>query len=411
MRDLHLGSSTLALALTAAGASAQQPQQPPTFGVEAQLVLVDVRVVRDGQPVPGLKPSDFAVFEDGVERPVAHFEEIWARGIPRPQAPGRYVVHPRAFVFVVDELHLTPFQAEEVKRAMIDFIHTGTQDGDLVAVVSVAGAKHGRTLVPDGREAMSAMLRGLRGRYAPDRTLENLSEAEAQRIVNGDRSTLEAVVQRIQNDRRWEVGGPRSPVVPEDDTEHAFRETGLTRQTRRLAHEVFGQAERSLRGTLGILLQALEWSSKWRGRKAFVLASDGFILEPSLPDFSEVARAAQRANASVYFLDARALEPPAQASGERSYADPISSLSSSGFDRFGSAAGTEVVALDSGGLVLTNQNNLGVSLDRVARDSSAYYLLGYEPPVHPKKKKRNELRRIEVKVDLDGVEVRHRKGY
>ncbi len=401
MRHLHLGSSsTLALALLAAGASAQQPN-PPSFGVEAQLVLVDVRVVRDGQPVPGLKQSDFTVFEDGVERPVAHFEEIWARGIERPQAPGRYVVHPRAFVFVVDELHLTPFQAEEVKRAMIDFIHTGTQDGDLVAVVSVAEAKHGRTLVPDGREAMSAMLRGLRGRYAPDRTLENLSEAEAQRIMDGDRATLEAVAQRIYNDRKLEVMGPRTRLDPE----------ATTREARRLAHDILGQAELGLKGTLGILLQALEWSSQWRGRKAFVLASGGFILEPSLPDFSAVARAAQKANAAVYFLDARPLEPSASASGDQSYADPISSLTSTNLDHFGGAAGAEVVALDSGGLVLTNQNNLGASLERIARDSSAYYLLGYEPPEHPKKKKRDELRRIEVKVDLDSVEVRHRKGY
>jgi len=403
MHHLRFGSSSvLALALVAVGASAQQqPPPPPTFGVEAQLVLVDVRVVRDGQPVPGLQQSDFTVFEDGVERPIAHFEEIWAHGIERPQAPGRYVVNPRAFVFVVDELHLTTFQAEEVKRAMIDFIHTGAQDGDLVAVVSVAEAKHGRSLVPDGREAMSAMLRGLYGRYAPDRTLENLSEPEAQRIMNGDRSTLEAVAQRIYNDRKGEIMGPRSRLGEEE----------VTRQARRLAHDVYGQAERSLKATLGILLQALEWSSEWRGRKAFVLASDGFILEPSLPDFPDVARAAQKANASVYFLDARALEPPERASSERSYADPISSLTSGGFDLAAAAAGAEVVALDSGGLVLSNQNNLGVSLDRIARDSSAYYLLGYEPPEHPKKKKRNELRRIEVKVDLDGVEVRHRKGY
>jgi VWFA-related protein len=391
---------TIAVALTAAGAAAQQPT-PPTFGVETQLVLVDVRVVRDGLPVPGLQKGDFTVLEDGSPQPVVHFEEIWARGANRPPAPGRYVVHPRAFVFVLDELHLTPFQAEEAKRAMVEFIHSGTRDGDLVAVVSVAEAKHGRALVPDGRESMSAMLRGLRGRYAPDRTLENLSEAEAHRIVSGDRSTLEAVAERIFKDRTWEgtAKGMRA------------RETDAIRETRRLAHDVYGQAERRLRGTLGILLQALEWSSQWRGRKAFVLASGGFILDPSLPDFPSVTRAAQKANAVVHFLDTRSFGQSPEGAAEPTHADPISSLVEAGLDRFATAAGAEVVAVESGGLVLTNENDLAASLARIAEDSSAYYLLGYQPPEHPRKKKRDELRRIEVRVATPGVDVRHRKGY
>jgi VWFA-related protein len=398
----------ISIALSAPAAAAQKPRTP-TFGVETQLVLVDVRVTRHGIPVPGLQKEQFTLYEDGVEQPIVHLDEVWSQGARRPaDAPGQYVVHPRAYVFVVDELHMTPSQAEEAKRAIVDFIHSGPQDGDLVAVVSVAEARHGRALIPDGRAAMSAMLRGLRGRYQRDRELENISEAEAYRIAKGDRFTLEAVTERLTHDRRWMLSGTGS-------RRSAFENaTGsqAAREARRLALEVYGQARERVQATLDILRQALEWASRWRGRKAFILVSSGFIHEPELPDFDAVARAAQKAGGVVHFLDTRLLAGPDAASSERSYANPISSLVEAGQDRFTLAAGSELIALDSGGTVVTNENDLGAGLERIAEDSAAYYLLGYEPPSRPRKgKKKDALRRIEIEVALPDVEVRHRKGY
>src|SRR5262245_55136110 len=64
-----------ALAFPAAGAE----QQPPTFGEEVDVRVVNVEVVvtdRDGHRVPGLNPADFLLRVDGKEVPIEYFSEI-----------------------------------------------------------------------------------------------------------------------------------------------------------------------------------------------------------------------------------------------------------------------------------------------------------------------------------------------
>jgi Ca-activated chloride channel family protein len=66
-----------ALAAWAAGAQAQTP----TFRTSVDLVRVGVTVVdRDGHPVTGLAPQDFAVEEDGRPQAIRYFAEGNARG-------------------------------------------------------------------------------------------------------------------------------------------------------------------------------------------------------------------------------------------------------------------------------------------------------------------------------------------
>jgi len=65
----------VALSCTPAWAG-QTPQDRPTFRAELDLVPV-AAVVRDraGRPVSGLRPRDFVVLDEGVERPIVGFSE------------------------------------------------------------------------------------------------------------------------------------------------------------------------------------------------------------------------------------------------------------------------------------------------------------------------------------------------
>jgi hypothetical protein len=71
--------------------------------------------------------------------------------------------------------------------------------------------------------------------------------------------------------------------------------------------------------------------------------------------------------------------------------------------------GAETVASDSGGFVVRNTNDLSQGVQRIARETQAYYLLGYIPT---NALRDGKFRKIQVKLaNGRGLQVRARKGY
>lgn len=67
------------------------------------------------------------------------------------------------------------------------------------------------------------------------------------------------------------------------------------------------------------------------------------------------------------------------------------------------------LAQDSGGFIMRDTDELSVGLKRIAREMSAYYLIGY---TSANVDRDGSFRTIEVRVpDRQGLEVRARKGY
>jgi hypothetical protein len=66
------------------------------------------------------------------------------------------------------------------------------------------------------------------------------------------------------------------------------------------------------------------------------------------------------------------------------------------------------LAEETGGFAAVNTNDFLTSFDRVVRDNSTYYVLGYYPE---NQKRDGRFRRIEVRTTRPGLEVRARKGY
>jgi VWFA-related protein len=114
-----------------------------------------------------------------------------------------------------------------------------------------------------------------------------------------------------------------------------------------------------------------------------------------------------RANAVLYFVDARqmvlgASEYPVDSNdlGTNQVAIALADLA-------GDVAGAEALAEDTGGFSIRNSNDLAAGMRRVAAESSAYYLVGYDPAKEPDGK----YRKIRVRVKRKDVRVRARKGY
>ncbi len=130
-------------------------------------------------------------------------------------------------------------------------------------------------------------------------------------------------------------------------------------------------------------------------RKSVLLVSEGFIYEPGDPLTYDVIAASQRTGAVVHFLDVRGLTDGDQPDGPQSAVR-------------GDSTGAEILATITGGYAVRKVNNLAEALDRLSREASHHYLLGY----HPQGERRGgRLRKIHVQVDRRKVVVQARKGY
>ena len=128
-----------------------------------------------------------------------------------------------------------------------------------------------------------------------------------------------------------------------------------------------------------------------------------FMAETDMAqEMKDVYDAANRNNTSIYAVDPRGLS-----TGEFDIADNISNTSSQA--ALGSSMDTlRTLAENTDGRAIVNRNDLAAGMKQIVRDSSAYYLLGYNSSQTPQDGKFHE---IKVKVKRPGVQVRARKGY
>ena len=73
------------------------------------------------------------------------------------------------------------------------------------------------------------------------------------------------------------------------------------------AGRVYARAAARNEQSLGIVERSLEALAAERGRKSLVLVSGGLVQDPRLAGYRRVVTESRRANAAVYFLDARGL--------------------------------------------------------------------------------------------------------
>jgi hypothetical protein len=166
------------------------------------------------------------------------------------------------------------------------------------------------------------------------------------------------------------------------------------------------------------------------GRKSLVLFSEGVAIPPPVQRlFLGVIDAANRANVSIYAMDAAGLRAESEQAKIR---DEVNRSAASGINTGYSPNGRDdgpltrsleknedvlrqdphaslgALAEGTGGLLFDSSNDLRQGFDRIESDLRNYYLVGYAP--------RNtafdgRFRTIDVKVKRPGVTVSARRGY
>ncbi len=146
------------------------------------------------------------------------------------------------------------------------------------------------------------------------------------------------------------------------------------------------------------------------------MSSDGNNASSILDSTDRAIVESSRANVSIYAVDPRGLSQV----GENSAAIggvPTDFPSQIGTPSIYSALNKELMfsqdslrtlSEETGGFAVLNQNDYTAGLTRIVEENSHYYLLGYYPTNDERNGKR---RKIEVRVNRPGVEVKYRRGY
>jgi VWFA-related protein len=417
-------------------------QDPARFPAQVEAITVDVVVLdRDGQPVRGLTRADFALSEDGRPQAITGFEAralgaIGSAASPPPADAEHAAVAPaggRVFALVIDDLGLTPSETIATRAAVGRWIAEHADARDELTLVTSSGDVWWSDTVGRGRVDFAAVLDRVRGKKT-EGALANgaVTEQEAYQIVVVERHAQAGELQSPYGDTATVATGPAAPPAPsQTDRSKTVAERVAVRflnanlcqlnRASRLnsmvqcygmaetaAAEAYGNWTRRAAAVLRTLHRAAADVADLPGRKAILLMSADLMRDRALDrQFRDVIAAAQRANTAVYFGGARGLAASAFGAAENRTSLRAGDVGAMNVEQdVLAAAGAEHLAEATGGAAVAS-NDLAAGLERMAADSSAYYLLGFQPEHAPDGKWHD----LEVKVARPGVTVRARRTY
>jgi VWFA-related protein len=431
-------ASTQGLLYGQAQSQAQQ-NNDDKITLSASEVLLDV-VVRDkkGRAIKDLKPADIEVYEDNVRQEVISFRTISRE---RAASEARTTPAPKTTTTVTPSGAREPFSNISLVTMVFDHL---SQDGRSLAH-KAATSFVDESLQPDDQVSICVIDKSLRvvQQYTNDAQLlkQGIDRATAMAVSTIESGSAE---RRRVDDRAASVadsgartagsisggpgnsGGEAGSAIGVAAAEQAL----LAMQTRAL--ETFEMLERNQHGQAQInsLLAIINSLRAVPGRKAIMFFSEGLALPADVQvHFPAVINAANRANVSIYTVDAAGLRVESgnleasreiKAMGERRSRQNASGLE----DRSGRPmtmqlernedllklnpqSGLGELANSTGGFLIADTNDLSAGVRRIDEDLRTHYELTYVP------KNANldgRFRQISVKV-RGGLEVQTRKGY
>ena len=394
---LALGAAIFLPAVSAQQAPRQQT--PADFRLAVDLVTTDV-IARDArdQFVADLTKDEIEIFEDGVKQELASMTLVHGgrvlnlqapppppaqEGIILPTARPRNDAAGRIFLLIVDDLHLDFRNTGRIRDLFKRISNTLVHEGDMFGIVSTGPSS-----------------------LAIDLTYDRKILTESIKKITGNGLKPSDIIQGQD--------GPQGP------TEVRYR-----------AHVAFSTAR-------DIVTQLEKVTNR---RKAVVWVSNGFDFNPfekqrsgedpiyggrygQTPEegqeinrtfnqgtqfadadlareLADLTRAANRANATFYTIDPRGL-----VAGQ----DLDETVDPSDFQQHvrKTQDSLRVLADETGGIAIVNQNNFDKGLKRIDAETSDYYVVGYYSN-NPDPTRRT--RKIEVKVKREGLNVWSRTSY
>jgi VWFA-related protein len=379
--------------------STQTAPGQPTFRVAIDFVTMDA-IVRNAQDqfVADLTKNDFEIFEDGVKQDIASLTLVHGgrvhnlqtapppatqEGIILPPSRPRNDAAGRIFLIVVDDLHLDFRNTGRIRDLFKRISRTLVHEGDMFGIVSTGPSSLAIDLTYD-RKILDDAIKKITGNgLKPSDIIQGAEGAEGPSEVRYRAhvtfSTAYDILRQLER-----ITNRRKAVVW---VSNGFDFDPFA-QSRLGEDPVFG-------GRFG---QTREEGQQQRDQ---FNRGQTFADADLARELGEITRTANRANATIYTIDPRGLVAGADLDEQL---DPV---------EFGEHVrktqdSLRVLADETGGIAVVNQNDFDKALKRIDAETSDYYVLGYTSS-NPDPLKRT--RKIEVKVIKPDMRVISRTSY
>ncbi|HET6977060.1 MAG TPA: VWA domain-containing protein [Pyrinomonadaceae bacterium] len=427
-------------------ARAQTPaqDQDDVIRVRSNEVRLDI-VVKDkkGRPIRDLKAGEFEVLEDGVPQKVESFRFVSREAAPAKTktkdnnvaagAPPTTTTPPTRSTPTVTALvfdRLSPEARALAKKAGLAYAQEDMASGGFTGVFGIDQAL--RTIQPftDNAELVKAAVEQATGSSTSTYASGAAKMRDnTERVNNLDNQISAASSAAAAAGAAQNSAGAQAEAG--EIGQAAIQQKFLEMQNQMLDH--YERLERDQEGfaTINSLLAVISPMQNLPGRKTIIFFSEGLKIPPSvMTKFPAVINAANRANVSIYAIDAAGLRVE---SGTVEAARELNSIAGAALAtqgrgsergsngpylrglernedllRFDPRSGLGMLSDQTGGFLITSTNDLSAGLRRIDDDLNAYYFLTYVPQ---NKNYDGRFRRISVKVTRSNVDVQSRQGY
>jgi VWFA-related protein len=408
-----------AVSFAAAQSPTPTPEKDEVISVSTDLIQTNVIVVdKNNRFVEGLKSDQFELKVDGKPTKIDFFESQTAfisteRTQANSPSPTTATNAPtflrgRKIVFFVDDLHLSLDSLGRTRSTINHFIDNDMMPTDSVAIISASGQIGFLQQFTDNKAVLRAALARLKviSDTFKDTDTPPMPAYTAVRIVNGDRDAAGIYIQKIIEGMKTGGTGGSTSV-----NRNAVYET-VKQRANNIVRGMTAVSESSV-GSLENLLLTLNQTP---GRKIIYFISDGFYMQTERGQFiqnNRMQRAvnlATRSGSVIYTIDARGLfsAGTADATGERPV-DYQSDAKSRLAEDTAAQEGLFVLANETGGRFLKNQNYFEKWIDRTLDENNSYYVLAWQPE---RDDAGSKFKRIEVSVaGRPDLTVRLQRGY
>jgi VWFA-related protein len=405
------------------------PYPPPvaTLRVQTNEVQVGV-VVRDGKGkvVSGLKPEDFAVYDDGKEQAISSFSvetrelhvpmEKAAAGAPTAEQANSAAQAPRRARYVAlyfDDLN-TPFgDMRHVQLAAENFIRQGVGVNDKIALFTASGLQT-IDFTTNAREALDTIEQlKFHGRTIKSAGCPLITPYDAYEIATepqppigngGGSPTYQTILQEA-----WKCNCYDQTNLEPDC--RSQQEVFIRSEAQQIWDSIREMSQATL-ATIGRTINAL---IQQPGERVLVLASSGFLTGTLEIEVDQMVENALRAGVVINALDAKGLYTSARVMDpNHGYTDDsgngvlLHSLENFG-PAMSEANGAMVdFAVGTGGRFFRNRNDLAAGYYSLAAAPETEYLLGFAPE---KEKLDGKFHKLKVEVKAAGNFVQARPGY
>jgi len=418
-----LAGSVLLAQVPAAPAQAPQGVPPktdqlgqkPTFRVTVDLVTNDV-IARDsrGQFVADLTKDDFDLLEDGVPQQIAslvlvHGGRVSNLSVPPPAAPPEGIILPpvrpsndasgRIFILFIDDLHLDFKNTARVRDLLKKIKGTLIHQGDMFGIVSSGTSSIAIDLTYDLKRIDEALKKVMGGALKPTDVIQGPEGQDGPTEVRyrahvafSSAAELLESLSKVHNRRKALIyvsnGYDFNPFEKSRSGQAEFFENRFGTQA----------------NSSGSNTTDPETGASTGGRTDNTDPSRSgarFADADLVRELADLTRAANRANATIYTIDPRGLVGMPDLDDN---VDPVE------FQEYlsNSINSLRVLAEQTGGIAVVNQNDFDKALKRIDAETSDYYMIGYYS-TNPDPLKRT--RQIDVKVKRKDVDVWARKSY